>query len=84
MSARWLVVLLTAAAFVALWAEGKGRFRTKGRYASATIRGTKWQTTDQCDGTLTTVTEGAVSVNDLRLKKVVAVRAGSSYLAQAP
>ena len=67
-----------------LWTEGKGRFRTKGRYSSATIRGTKWQTTDQCDGTLTTVTAGAVNVNDFRLKKVVAVRAGSSYLAKAP
>ena len=67
-----------------LWASGKGRFRTKGKYASATIRGTKWQTTDQCDGTLTTVTEGAVAVRDVPLKKTVVVRAGSSYLAKAP
>jgi hypothetical protein len=67
-----------------LWASGKGRFRTKGRYATATVRGTKWQTTDQCDGTLTTVTEGAVLVRDLRLKKNVVVSSGSSYLAKAP
>jgi hypothetical protein len=67
-----------------LWSQGKGRFRTKGRYASATVRGTKWQTTDQCDGTLTNVTEGSVLVRDLRLKKNVVVKAGGSYLAKAP
>ncbi|MFL5846118.1 MAG: LCCL domain-containing protein, partial [Solirubrobacteraceae bacterium] len=67
-----------------LWSSGKGHFRTKGKYATAQIRGTKWQTTDQCDGTLTTVTEGAVTVRDLRLKKSVPVKAGGSYLAQAP
>jgi hypothetical protein len=67
-----------------LWASGKGRFRTKGKYASATIRGTKWQTTDQCDGTLTSVAEGAVTVRDIRLKKNVVVKAGGSYLAKAP
>jgi hypothetical protein len=67
-----------------LWTNGKGRFRTKGRYSTASIRGTKWQTTDQCDGTLTTVTVGAVGVKDVSKKKVVVVRAGSSYLAKAP
>lgn len=67
-----------------LWAQGKGRFKTKGRYASASVRGTKWQTTDQCDGTLTSVTEGSVLVRDVPLKKNVVVKAGSSYLAKAP
>ena len=67
-----------------LWASGKGKFRTKGKYASATIRGTKWQTTDQCDGTLTTVAEGSVLVRDIRLKKNVVVATGTSYLAKAP
>jgi hypothetical protein len=68
----------------ALWANGKGRFRTKGKYASAAIRGTKWETSDQCDGTLTTVTEGAVTVRDFALKKNVVVKAGGSYLAKSP
>jgi LCCL domain len=68
----------------ALWSQGNGRFKTKGKYASATIRGTKWETVDQCDGTLTTVAEGAVSVRDIRLKKNVVVKAGGSYLAKAP
>ena len=67
-----------------LWSSGKGRFRTKGKYASATIRGTKWQTTDQCDGTLTSVLEGSVLVRDIRLKKNAVVKAGGSYLAKAP
>jgi hypothetical protein len=67
-----------------LWSQGKGRFRTKGKYSSATIRGTKWQTTDQCDGTLTAVTEGSVLVRDLQLKKNVVVSAAGSYLAKAP
>ena len=67
-----------------LWASGKGRLRTKGKYASATVRGTKWQTTDQCDGTLTTVSEGSVLVRDIQLKKNVVVSAGASYLARSP
>src|SRR3954447_12517754 len=67
-----------------LWASGKGRFRTKGKYSTASIRGTKWQTTDQCDGTLTSVSEGSVTVRDIRLKKNVVVKTGGSYLAKAP
>ncbi len=67
-----------------LWSSGKGKFQTKGKYASATVRGTKWQTTDQCDGTLTTVSEGAVTVRDFALKKNVVVRAPGSYLAKSP
>jgi hypothetical protein len=65
-----------------LWASGKGSFRTKGRYASATVRGTNWQTIDRCDGTLIKVKNGAVSVRDLVKKKTVVVNAGDSYLAK--
>ena len=65
----------------ALWGTGKGRFRTKGRFASATIRGTAWLTSDRCDGTLTTVQQGAVVVRDFTRKKSVTVSAGKSYLA---
>jgi hypothetical protein len=64
-----------------LWANGKGKFRTKGRYATATVRGTKWQTADRCDGTLIRVASGAVTVRDLVKKKTVVVRAGDTYLA---
>ena len=65
-----------------LWGNGKGRFRTRGRYAVATVRGTHWLTVDRCDGTLTQVRQGIVQVSDLRLKKQVTVRAGKSYLAK--
>jgi Ca2+-binding RTX toxin-like protein len=65
-----------------LWANGKGKFRTKGRYAAATVRGTKWQTVDRCDGTLIRVERGAVSVRDLVTKKTVALKAGDTYLAK--
>jgi hypothetical protein len=66
-----------------LWANGKGRFRTKGRYATAAIRGTRWQTVDRCDGTLVRVAAGAVTVRDLVKKTNVVVKAGHSYLAKA-
>jgi hypothetical protein len=66
-----------------LWGNGKGKFRTNGKYSSATVRGTVWLTTDRCDGTLTTVKRGTVSVRDLRRHKTVTVKAGRSYLARA-
>jgi hypothetical protein len=66
-----------------LWGEGKGLFRTKGRYAAATLRGTKWLTDDRCDGTLIRVAIGAVSVTDLPKKKTLVLKAPKSYLAKA-
>ena len=66
-----------------LWGSGKGRFTTRGRYSSATVRGTKWLTQDQCNGTLTKVLQGVVRVKDFKKHKTVNVRAGRSYLAKA-
>ena len=63
-----------------LWGRGKGRFRTKGRYSSAAIRGTEWLTQDRCDGTLTQVKTGSVTVRDFVGKKTVIVKAPKSYL----
>jgi uncharacterized delta-60 repeat protein len=48
-----------------LWGNGRGRFRTRGRYGAATVRGTKWLTLDRCDGTKVRVVRGKVSVRDL-------------------
>jgi hypothetical protein len=62
----------------------RGRFRTRGRYSAATVRGTIWDTIDRCDGTLTHVKRGVVVVRDLRLRRNITVRAGKSYLAKAP
>lgn len=63
--------------------NAKGRFRTRGRYSSATVRGTVWTTTDRCDGTLTKVHQGRVAVRDLRRRKTIVLKAGRSYLARA-
>jgi hypothetical protein len=51
-----------------LWGDGKGRFRTRGRYGAATVRGTKWLTKDRCDGTLVRVARGRVSVESVGLQ----------------
>ncbi|HEY6892020.1 MAG TPA: hypothetical protein VI300_29730, partial [Solirubrobacter sp.] len=65
-----------------LWGDGKGKFRTKGQYSAATIRGTKWLVQDSCAGTLTRVTEGVVTVQ--AGKKKITLRAGKRYLAKPP
>jgi LCCL domain-containing protein len=65
-----------------LWGKGKGRFRSKGRFSTASVRGTTWLTEDRCEGTLTSVTSGIVSVFDSVKKKTIMVRAGRSYLAR--
>ena len=62
----------------------KGRFRTVGRFAAASVRGTNWGVRDRCDGTLTVVRTGVVIVRDFRLKRNIVVRAGQTYLAKAP
>jgi hypothetical protein len=67
----------------ALWGNGKGKFRTSGKYSSATVRGTIWLTQDRCDGTLTRVKRGIVSVRDFKRRRTVSVKAGHSYLARA-
>jgi hypothetical protein len=66
-----------------LKASGKGHFRTRGKYSSATVRGTVWTVTDRCDGTLTTVERGVVDVRDFAKRKTISVRAGHTYLARA-
>jgi hypothetical protein len=64
-----------------LWGDGSGAFRTKGRFASATIRGTRWLTDDRCNGTLVRVAAGAVTVRDLKKRKSLALKAPKSYFA---
>jgi hypothetical protein len=63
------------------WGNAKGSFRTKGRFAAATVRGTLWRTDDLCTGTLITVKRGRVDVFDIVRRKHVIVTAGHSYLA---
>ena len=68
----------------ALWgSDDHGRFRTRGSNSVATVRGTAWYVEDRCDGTLTRVSKGSVSVRDLRRERTVIVDAGGSYLARS-
>jgi hypothetical protein len=67
-----------------LWGrDNHGRFRTRASNSVATVRGTEWYVGDRCDGTITRVKRGAVSVRDLKTGRTVIVRAGQSYLAKA-
>jgi hypothetical protein len=67
-----------------LWGrDDHGRFRTRGSNSVATVRGTAWYVEDRCDGTLTRVSKGSVSVRDLRRQRTVIVDAGKSYLARS-
>ena len=61
---------------------GRGRFRTRGRYSSGFVRGTKWLTADSCSGTLTVVRQDVVAVRDFQRKKTILVHAGGRYFAE--
>jgi hypothetical protein len=62
----------------------KGKFTTRGQYSAATVRGTIWSVTNRCDGTLTQVSRGIVSVRDFLRRKTITLRGGQKYLAKAP
>jgi hypothetical protein len=74
---------LSARVLGLLRGKAKGRFRTRGQLAAATVRGTEWGVRDRCDGTLTVVTRGVVAVRDFTLHETVIVRTGQTYLAKA-
>ena len=63
-----------------LWGDGKGKFRTRGQYSAATVRGTQWLVQDSCAGTLTQVKAGVVQVTGKFRTRIV--RAGGKYLAR--
>jgi hypothetical protein len=67
-----------------LLANSHGHFTARGKYSSATVRGTVWGVLDRCDGTLTRVTRGVLVVRDFRLRKTVTLFTGQTYLARAP
>jgi hypothetical protein len=66
-----------------LWGSGKGKFRSKGKNASATVRGTIWLTQDTCTTTLVHVKRGVVDVFDFIKHKHVLVKAGHTYVARS-
>ena len=63
-----------------LWGDGHGRFRTHGRNAVASVRGTKWLVEETCRGTLVKVARGVVSVRDVRTGRSKLVRKGEQLL----
>ncbi|HEY6887891.1 MAG TPA: hypothetical protein VI300_08930, partial [Solirubrobacter sp.] len=65
-----------------LWGDGKGKFRTKGQYSAATIRGTRWYVEDGCRYTRTKVAVGSVNVRDEVKKRTFIVRRGKTYTAR--
>jgi 6-phosphogluconolactonase (cycloisomerase 2 family) len=67
-----------------LWGNGRGRFRTRGRNSSATVRGTWWYVEDGCKGTLTYVRRGSVWVRDKKRRKTVVIKKGQRYRSWAP
>jgi hypothetical protein len=64
--------------------NAQGKFTTRGQYSAATVRGTVWSVANRCDGTLTHVTRGVVSVRDFARRKTITLFTGESYLARAP
>jgi hypothetical protein len=67
-----------------LWGSGRGRFRTRGHYSAATVRGTTWLVEDRCRSTLTRVEVGVVRVRDFGRRRSILVRAGTRYVARKP
>jgi Ca2+-binding RTX toxin-like protein len=65
-----------------LWGSGHGRFKIRGRYSSAIVRGTLL-VEDRCDGTLARATRGTALVFDFRRKRAFVLRAGQRHLARA-
>jgi hypothetical protein len=61
----------------------KGYYRALGGATTATARSATFATTDRCDGTLTEVGRGRVSLKVKGRKKPVVVRGGAAYLARA-
>jgi hypothetical protein len=66
-----------------LWGRGRGRFRTRGRNSSATVRGTTWLQKDTCTTTTTIVRDGTVIVKDFAKRKNVRVKAPRRHVARA-
>jgi len=66
-----------------LWSkDNHGKFQTHGHNSVATVRGTEWLTQDRCDGTLTHVIQGTVTIHPRGAHHNITVTAGHSYLAR--
>jgi hypothetical protein len=64
-----------------LWVNGKGNFKTRGKRASAIVRGTAWLTEETGNGTKISVSRGLVAVRDFTRNRTVLVPQGRHYTA---
>ncbi len=78
------VAALSSKTLQLLKASAHGKFKTTGRFSSATVRGTIWTIADRCDGTLTHAIRDTVLVADFVRHKTILLHAGQSYLAKKP
>jgi hypothetical protein len=69
-----------------LFGNGRGRFRTRGRNSSATVRGTTWVTEDDCSGTAITSVEGEVDTRaaGARLERILDPGESATYYCNVP
>jgi hypothetical protein len=81
-SARGRPIALAARKRRRLWGNGSGKFRTRGRFGSATVRGTKWLTEDRPGLTLFLVRRGSVKVRDFVRHKTLILKKGERYIAR--
>lgn len=65
-----------------LWVNGKGNFKTRGKRASAIVRGTYWYTEESSKATKVSVRRGLVAVRDFVNHRTVLVSRGQSYTAK--
>jgi hypothetical protein len=79
---RKVATAAKATAKRSLWVNGKGNFKTRGKRASAIVRGTYWLTEETAAGTRVQVNRGLVAVRDFVKKVTVLVGAGRSYVAK--
>ena len=66
-----------------LFGNARGRFRTRGRHASATVRGTVWSMKESCNATTVRVSRGSVLVRDFVKGRNIRLKAPRSYTARA-
>ncbi len=65
-----------------LWAEARGDFSTKGRYAGGIVKGAQWLTEDMCQGTLILATRERLEVSDLVRHRHLELVTGGIYIAK--
>jgi hypothetical protein len=78
------IAALSSKTLQLLKVSAHGKFRTTGRFSSATVRGTIWSVSDRCDGTLTRAIRDTVLVDDFVRHTTILLHAGQSYLAKKP